>query len=80
MTGDHNTTSGYLTLEYLQNLTPPFNNQATFGELLQTDLGQEIISKLWVNRDKLNPDFGSTEVEEWDIDGIPSSLLRIKID
>jgi hypothetical protein len=51
-------TSGYLTSEYLDNLTTPFNNQSTFDELLQTDLGQEIISKLWVHRDKTNPDFG----------------------
>ncbi len=74
------TTSGYLTTEYLNNLTLPFNNQSTFDELLQTDLGQEIISKLWVNRDKTSPDFGQTDVTFWDIGDIPTSTVAIQVD
>jgi YHYH protein len=74
------TTSGYLTPEYLNNLTAPFSDRAEFDRLLQTDLGQEIISKLWVNRDKTNPDFGQTEVTTWDIDTIPTSIVGIQID
>jgi hypothetical protein len=74
------TTSGYLTTEYLNNLTSPFNDQATFDELLQTDLGQEIISKLWVNRDKTGPDFGQIDVTFWDIGDIPTSIVAIQVD
>jgi hypothetical protein len=74
------TTSGYLTTEYLNNLTSPFNNQSTFDQLLQTDLGQQIISKLWVNRDKTSPDFGQTDVTFWDIGDIPTSIVAIQVD
>jgi YHYH protein/von Willebrand factor type D domain len=74
------TTSGYLTSDYLNNLTSPFNDQSVFDELLQTDLGQEIISKLWVNRDKTNPDFGQTDVTFWDIGDIPTSIVGIQVD
>jgi YHYH protein/von Willebrand factor type D domain len=74
------TTSGYLTSDYLNNLTAPFNDESTFAQFLQTDLGQEIISKLWVNRDKTNPDFGQTDVTFWDIGGIPTSIVGIQVD
>jgi hypothetical protein len=74
------TTSGYLTPEYLNNLTVPFNDRATFDQFLQTDLGQEVISKLWVNRDKTNPDFGQTDVTFWDIGDIPTSIVAIQVD
>jgi hypothetical protein len=73
-------TSGYLTSEYLDNLTTPFNDQLTFDQLLQTDLGQEIVSKLWVNRDKTNPDFGQAEITTWSINDIPSDILAIQVD
>jgi YHYH protein/von Willebrand factor type D domain len=74
------TTSGYLTPDYLNNLTAPFNEESTFAQFFQTDLGQEIISKLWVNRDKTNPDFGQTDVTFWDIGGIPTSIVGIQVD
>jgi YHYH protein len=72
-------TSGYLTAEYLPNLTAPFNNQGLSSRLLQTQLGKEVISKLWVNRDKSNPDFGQTEVTTWNIDSIPTSIVGIQV-
>jgi hypothetical protein len=74
------TTSGYLTLEYLENLTAPFNDQATFEQLTQTDIWKEVIGNLWVNRDKSDPDFGSSAVEEWDLEGIPTSIVGIQVD
>jgi hypothetical protein len=73
-------TSGYLTTEYLDNLTAPFNTEAAFNELTQSELGQEVITNLWVNRDKTNPDFGQSEVTTWDIDSIPTSIAGIQVD
>jgi Ca2+-binding RTX toxin-like protein len=73
-------TSGYLTSDYLSNLTAPFNNQVEFDQILQTDLGQEVIANLWVNRDKTNPDFAQSPVTTWDIDGILSSIVGIQVD
>ena len=35
-------------------------------EFIQTDVGQEVVSNLWVNRDRDNHDYGSIEVEEWE--------------
>ncbi len=77
---ENETTSGYLTLEYLENLTEPFNDPATFEQLTETDIWKEVVGNLWVNRDKSDPDFGSSAVEEWDLDGIPTSIVGIQID
>jgi hypothetical protein len=65
-------TSGYLTSEYLANLTSPFNATNTFNGLTQSDLGQEVITNLWVNRNKTNPDFGQAEDTTWAVNTIPS--------
>jgi hypothetical protein len=74
------TTSGYLTSEYLNNLTSPFNTETAFDDLTQSDLGKEVINKLWVNRDQSNPDFGRSEVTTWDVDTIPTSIVGIQVD
>jgi hypothetical protein len=74
------TTSGYLTSEFIANLTSPFNTEVEFNELIQSDLGQEIITNLWVNRDKSNPDFGQAEDTTWAVNTIPSSILGIQVD
>jgi YHYH protein len=73
-------TSGYLTTEYLANLAAPFNTEIAFNELTQSNLGQEVITNLWVNRDKTNPDFAQSPVAVWDIDGIPTSIVGIQVD
>jgi hypothetical protein len=73
------TTSGYLTSQYLNNLTSPFNTEIAFNELTQSDLGKEVINKLWVNRDKSNPDFGRSEVTTWNVDTIPTTALSCQV-
>jgi hypothetical protein len=73
-------TSGYLTTQYLANLTAPFNTDAAFTELTQSDLGKEVITNLWVNRDKTNPDFGQAADTTWAVNTIPSDILGIQVD
>jgi hypothetical protein len=73
-------TSGYLTTEYLANLTAPFNTEIAFNGLTQSDLGKEVITNLWVNRDKTNPDFGQAEDASWAVNTIPSGILGIQVD
>jgi Domain of unknown function (DUF4114)/YHYH protein len=65
---------------HLNNLTSPFNTEIAFNELTQSNLGKEVINKLWVNRDKSNPDFGRSEVTTWNVDTIPTSIVGIQVD
>ncbi|MEO1298890.1 MAG: hypothetical protein AAFW75_24540 [Cyanobacteria bacterium J06636_16] len=68
---NHDTTSGYLAAEYLEDLTTLFRDSAEFEILIQTDLWQEILGELWGSHDQSDSDLSDTEFGEWEGDRPP---------
>jgi YHYH protein len=73
--------AGALSDRDIHALDSPFDGQAQFSELESMRMWQDVVSKLWVNRDKLNPCFATSDTKLWNaaVSTIPADVLGIQM-
>lgn len=61
-------------------LHSPFDGQAQLEALFSTDLWKQVAAHLWVNRDRTEPCFGSSDTEVWTkaVSGIPADIVGLQ--